>query len=99
MMAHALAKYGPIAKVSPPTLKKFATGNGRAKKREVHAAAVKAFPGLVPSSFAQGNDVGDASVVASMGALWLGREFGGVFAPSGMASVQAVRWPVIEGKQ
>lgn len=92
---HALEKYAPgrVAQVATGTLKKFATGNGGASKEDVHAAAVVAFPGLVPESFKAGNDVADAAVVASMGAVWLGMDVGGVFAPSGMASVQAVRWP------
>lgn len=98
MVAHALERRAPIARVATGTLKRFATGNGGASKQEVHAAAVRAFPGGVPSDFKKGNDVADASVLAAMGATWLGMEVGGVFAPSGMDSVQAVRWPLIEGK-
>lgn len=99
MTVHALEKYAPgrVAQVSTGTLKKFATGNGGASKEDVHEAAVAAFPGLVPESFKAGNDVADAAVVASMGAVWLGMDVGGVFAPSGMASVQAVRWPEMKG--
>lgn len=99
LTVHALEKYAPgmVAQVATGTLKKFATGDGGASKEDVHAAAVGAFPGLVPEGLKQGNDVADAAVVACMGALWLGRDVGGVFAPSGMASVQAVHWPVMKG--
>lgn len=100
LAVHALEKYAPgrVASVATTTLKKFATGDGRADKTDVHAAAVRAFPGLIPADFKQGNDLADAAVLADMGSVWLGREFGGVFAPSGMASVQAVRWPTTERK-
>lgn len=97
LMVHALAKYAPVAQVATGTLKKFATGDGSSSKEAVHAAAVAAFPHSVPEGFKAGNDVADASVLASMGAAWLGFEFGGVFASSGMASVQSVRWPVMKG--
>lgn len=98
LMVHALEKFAPVAQVSTGTLKKFATGDGHASKPLVHKAAVAAFPDGVPRSFSAGNDIADASVLASMGAAHLGREFGGVFAPSGVASVQVVRWPELRGK-
>jgi len=100
LTVHALEKYAPgrVTSVATTTLKKFATGSGRADKADVHSAAVRAFPGRIPADFKAGNDIADSAVLASMGAVWLGREFGGVFAPSGMASVQAVRWPRIEGE-
>ena len=89
LLVHALEKVAPIAVVQPGTLKKFATGDGRAGKDEMLAAAIGAFP----LAGIRNNDIADAAALAAMGAVWLGREFGGVFAPSGMASVQAVRWP------
>jgi crossover junction endodeoxyribonuclease RuvC len=99
LMVHALEKYAPIARVSTGTLKKFATGNGAAQKSDVHAAALAAFPGgSIPTSFTAGNDVADASVLAAMGAVHLGVEFGGGFAPSGRASVTAVHWPELREK-
>lgn len=93
LMVHALEKHGPVATVATGTLKKFATGDGKATKQRVHAAAVAAFPNNVPASFQAGNDIADASVLAAMGQAYLGREFGGVFAPSGAGSVHSVRWP------
>lgn len=81
----------PIAVVQPSTLKKFATGDGSKNtgKREMLAAARRAFPEADITS----HDVADAAGLAAMGAAWLGWECGGVFASSGMASVQSVRWP------
>lgn len=89
LLVHALEKIAPVAVVQPSTLKKFATGNGRADKDEMLAAAIAAFP----QAGIRNNDVADAAALAACGAVWLGRAEGGVFAPSGMASVQAVRWP------
>lgn len=93
LLAHALEKIAPVAVVQPSTLKKFATGNGRAGKDEMLAAAIAAFP----QAGIRNNDVADAAALAACGAVWLGRAEGGVFAPSGMASVQAVRWPEMKG--
>jgi crossover junction endodeoxyribonuclease RuvC len=93
LTVHALSKFAPVAQVGTGTLKKFATGDGSAEKVAVHQAALVAFPGQIPEGFKQGNDVADASVLAAMGAVHLGIEVGGGFAPSGRASVQAVRWP------
>lgn len=93
MTVHVLSQFGPVAQVNPGTAKKFATGNGRAEKDEVLAAAIAAFPG----GAIRNNDVADASVFAAMGAVHLGMEFGGGFASSGRASVQAVHWPLIGG--
>lgn len=94
LLVHVLEQVAPVAVAQPGTVKKFATGNGRAEKDEVLAAAIAAFPGVGIKS----NDVADAASLAGLGATHLGIEFGGGFAPSGRASVQAVRWPVIEGK-
>jgi Holliday junction resolvasome RuvABC endonuclease subunit len=89
LLAHALEKTAPVAVVQPGTLKKFATGDGRADKDAMLAAAIGAFPGRGIKN----NDVADAAALAAMGAAHLGREFGGVFAPSGAGSVHSVRWP------
>lgn len=93
LLVHGLEKYGPVAVVQPPTLKKFATGSGRAGKDEMLAAAIGAFP----AAGIRNNDVADAAALAAMGAVHLGIEFGGGFAPSGRASVQAVHWPELRG--
>jgi crossover junction endodeoxyribonuclease RuvC len=92
MTVHVLEQLAPVAQVAPGTLKKFATGNGRAEKDEVLAAAIGVFATAI-----RNNDVADASVLAAMGATHLGIEFGGGFAPSGVASVQSVRWPELRG--
>lgn len=93
LLVHGLEKTAPIAVVQPPTLKKFATGNGRAGKDEMLAAAIGAFP----DAGIKNNDVADAAALAGMGAVHLGREFGGAFASSGLASVQVVHWPSLRG--
>ncbi len=93
LLVHGLAQVAPVAVAQPTTLKKFATGTGRAEKDEVLAAAIAAFPG----AGIRNNDVADASVLAAMGAVHVGVEFGGGFAPSGRDSVKAVRWPLVKG--
>lgn len=94
LLVHALEKTAPVAVVQPGTLKKFATGDGGAGKDEMLAAAIGAFPG----AGIRNNDVADAAALAGMGAVHLGREFGGGFAPSGRASAQVVRWPELRSK-
>lgn len=94
LVVHVLDKVAPIAVAQPGTVKKFATGSGTAGKDEMLAAAIEAFPALG----IRNNDVADAAALAGLGAVRLGMEFGGGFAPSGRASVQAVRWPEIERK-
>ena len=94
LVVHVLDKVAPIAVAQPGTVKKFATGDGRADKDEMLAAAIEAFPTVG----VRNNDVADAAALAGLGAVHLGIEFGGGFAPSGRASVQAVRWPSLEGR-
>lgn len=94
LMAHALEKLAPVATVAPGTLKKFATGSGRAEKDAVLLAASKVFGDEVPN-----NDVADAAVLAAMGAVHMGLSYGRGhrFASSGEASVRTVHWPSVEG--
>lgn len=94
LLVHGLEKFAPVAVVQPGTLKKFATGDGRADKDGMVAAAIAAFP----MAGIKNNDVADASALAAMGAVYLGREFGGGFASSGRASVQKVHWPDLRGE-
>lgn len=95
LLVHGLDQIAPIAVVQPPTLKKFATGSGRAGKDEMLAAAIGAFP----TAGIRNNDIADAAALAEMGAEHLGIEFGGGFASSGRASVQAVHWPSVKGER
>jgi Holliday junction resolvasome RuvABC endonuclease subunit len=95
LLVHVLDQVAPVAVVQPGTLKKFATGDGRAGKDEMLAAAIGAFP----AAGIRNNDVADAAALAAMGAAHLGIEFGGGFAPSGRDSVQAVHWPESKGER
>lgn len=98
MLAAALIDLAPIGVAQPSTVKKFATGDGsrRTQKPQMVAAARLAFPDWTFK--ASDHDIADAAALAGLGAVWLGLECGGVFAPSGMGSVQSVRWPLAEGE-
>jgi hypothetical protein len=100
MLARELLPLAPIGVAQPATVKKFATNDGSkyTQKPEMVAAAQRAFPdaGLLNKD----HDIADAAALAGLGAMWLGIEWGGVFAPSGgMDSALAVHWPEeLEGR-
>lgn len=92
-LASSLCAIAPVAVVQPGTLKKYATGSGRAEKDRVLLAADRAFPG----SGIAGNDEADAAVLAAMGATYLG-EPASRFPGKGQAAILAVRWPEVAQK-
>lgn len=91
LLAHALEKVAPIAVVQPSTLKKYATGNGRASKDEMVAAAVRGFSQVR----IKGNDEADALALAAMGADRFGLLYAGGFESVHQGSIASVRWPEI----
>jgi crossover junction endodeoxyribonuclease RuvC len=95
LMVHALDRIAPIAVVQPTTLKKWATGNGRAKKADMIAAAAEAFPHMK----VRGDDEADALALAAAGALHLGIEFGAGFSASERSALAKVRWPSLREKR
>lgn len=68
LLAFLAARKIPIATVSPTTLKKFATGDGRAEKPAMLAAARE----LWPHAKVRDHNAADALLLASMGAHRLG---------------------------
>ena len=89
LLAHALEKVAPIATPAPATVKKYATGNGRASKDEMVAAAVRGFPQVR----IKGNDEADALALAAMGADRFGLLYAGGFESADPGSIAVVRWP------
>lgn len=80
----------PFAVVAPSTLKKYATGNGRADKRDV----VRATRMRRPEVRIGGDDEADALNLAAMGLDWLG-EPPVPPTPYQQDAVNVVRWPAL----
>jgi crossover junction endodeoxyribonuclease RuvC len=78
----------PFAVVPPATLKKYATGKGKATKDAVLAAAIRRYPNV---SF-DGNDQADALILAAMGADHLGHPIA-TMPTAHRAALTAVKWP------
>lgn len=89
-MARRLSRIAPLAVAAPGTVKKFATGSGRAGKDEMLAAAIRAFPEARISN----NDVADAAALAGLGAAYMNVP-AGRWPGKGRDAVLAVRWPSI----
>lgn len=87
-----LARYDvPFAYVNVSALKKFATGNGRADKREVMAMVRNGWGFPV-----EDDNASDATVLRVMGELFLnGVRFGANFQ---LDAARAVDWPLFPGK-
>ena len=85
------AKKVPIAVVSPKTRAKWATGSGNADKKAVLAAVRETWQQWRPHI--RNDDVGDALVLASMGALHIGDTL--PFEPkrSQYEGLKSVHWP------
>lgn len=64
----ALHPYHRVVEVAPGNLKKYATGNGKAGKDEMLAAAIRRYPNAEVTN----NNVADAVHLAAMGARHLG---------------------------
>lgn len=79
----------PVAEVSPGGRAKYATGKGNSKKDDVLAAAVRRYPD-VPIL---GNDIADATLLASMGSRHVGRPVEASLPLAHLAAMDAVRWP------
>lgn len=78
----------PVATVTPNGRAKYGTGKGNAPKDEVLVAAVKAFPWLDIVD----NNVGDAAILAAMGARWIGEPVDEVGKPQ-LDAMDGAAWP------
>lgn len=97
-MADALRTIAPLVVVASGTLKVYATNDGRATKQKVHKAAVAAYPTRVPKDFKNGNDIGDASVLATMAAEYAGlMDYDALFPAGGKRALKSVKWPELRG--
>ena len=85
------AKKVPIAVVAPKTRAKWATGSGNSDKKAVLAAVRETWQQWRPHI--RNDDVGDALVLASMGALYIGDTL--PFEPrrSQHEGLKSVHWP------
>lgn len=84
------ARRVPVAVIPPPTLKLWATGNGRAKKHEMTAAAREWFGLQV-----RNDDQADAVAAATVGAFWLGDPMPFEVKDRHTNRIEAVEWPVM----
>lgn len=83
-----------IATVTPAQRAKYGTGNGRADKKDVHAA-VKVRYGT-PELRIQTDDEGDAVLLAAMGARFLGGPIDDDPLPaSHLDAMEKVKWPQV----
>lgn len=80
----------PVVEVSPAQVKKYATGNGAAKKDAVLASVVRRYSWVD----VENNDMADALVLAAMGARHLGHpiEQRQLSEPA-LSAMEKVRWP------
>lgn len=79
----------PTAVIAPGTRAKWATGSGRAEKRDV-LAAVRTW---WPDQPVRNHDIADAAVLALMGAHHLGEPMPFVPKPRHQLGLEAVSWP------
>jgi len=84
---HLLARGVPVAVCAPATRARFATGNGRADKAAVSAAATRLWPELVIGNA----DEADALVLVHAGAVALGWSVPTL--ERHRESLAAIRWP------
>jgi hypothetical protein len=88
LVAHALWKRDiAYAVASPASRAKYATGKGNAAKADVVREVSRRF-----AWFAGGEDEADASVLAAMGADWLGHPIAAM-PQTHRKALDAVRWP------
>ena len=76
----------PLLKVTPAQVKKFATGNGNAKKDEVMLAVARRYPDVPITD----NNQSDALVLAAIAAAAVGEPFNGELTKAQREVVEAV---------
>jgi crossover junction endodeoxyribonuclease RuvC len=82
----------PVVEVAPALLKKYATGKGNAGKDEVLAAAIRRYPMANITC----NDIGDAVVLAAMGARHLGEPIESSLPQVNHTAMEKVAWPEVD---
>lgn len=92
ILTHQIHQLGiPYATVAPSTLKRYATGSGKATKTMMLGAARAAWPGIP----VQNDDAADALFLAALGAQYLGRP---IFRSPAPDAVRVVDWPRVGRK-
>ncbi|MCI2958205.1 hypothetical protein MN032_10900 [Agromyces atrinae] len=79
-----------VIEVTPPTLKKYATGKGNASKDEVLAAVIRRYPDIEVTN----NNEADALVLAAVGARLAGHPIEASLPAANLAALEKVRWSV-----
>lgn len=87
----------PVARVSPKTRAKYATGNGNSRKPEVLAAMRALVAGDFGTALVPDHNVADAVALAAMGARYLGEPVDGLLSPKQEEAYAAVAWPEWKG--